>query len=240
MSMANAASGSSVVNMIGQAIVSGVYPPESLLPGEMEMRERYSVSRTALREAYSKLTAKGLLTARPKVGTSVRSRIDWNMLDPEVLNWHLQTLPAGEIAVDLYALRRMIEPGAAELAAKLHTPDDMMRMENAHKDMILNTSNEADLVEADFRFHMSILAATKNPFINAFSALIQAAMISAFEISWRGADVIKDQRLAQHGAVVEAIKARDSALAKQRMQDLLDDSINDVHQALGKNQDGAA
>ncbi|MCO6184684.1 FadR/GntR family transcriptional regulator [Rhizobium sp. L1K21] len=232
--MGNSSANSSVVNMIGQAIVGGVYEPGSLLPGEVEMRERYSVSRTALREAYSKLTAKGLLTARPKVGTSVRSRMQWNMLDPEVLSWHLQTLPARDIAVDLYALRRMIEPGAAELAAKLHTSEDMQRIDDAHKDMSLNASNEHDLVEADFRFHMAILSATKNPFINAFSALIHAAMISSFEISWRGAEVIKEQRLNQHGAVADAIRSRDSALAKQRMQELLDDSINDVHEALAK------
>ncbi len=226
--------GSNVVNMIGREIVGGAFASGDLLPAEAEMRERYSVSRTALREAYSKLTAKGLLTARPKVGTRVRARTHWNMLDPEVLSWHLQILPAGEIAADLYALRRLVEPGAAELAAKLHTDEDMERIEAAFQAMVDNATSEHDLVDADFNFHVAILSATQNPFINAFSALIQAAMISSFELSWRGAEVIKEVRLAQHGAVAEAIKARDSLLAKERMQNLLDDSITDVREALGK------
>ena len=66
------------------------------------MRARFSVSRTALREAYSSLAAKGLIAARPKVGTRVRPKSDWNMLDPEVLAWHIQTLPNENLAEDLY------------------------------------------------------------------------------------------------------------------------------------------
>ncbi len=78
---------------LGQEIVGGIYPPGSLLPGETEMRARFSVSRTTLREAYGLLTAKALIMARPKVGTRVRPKSDWNMLDPEVLAWHLQSAP---------------------------------------------------------------------------------------------------------------------------------------------------
>ncbi len=223
---------SNVVHTIGREIISGAFEPGDLLPSEPEMRERYSVSRTALREAYSKLTAKGLLSARPKVGTRVRPRIHWNMLDPEILSWHLQMLPAGEIASDLYALRRMIEPGAAELAARLHTEEGLEEINDAFQAMVDNASEERGLIDADFRFHVAILSATQNPFINSFSALIQAAMLSSFQLSWRGAEIIKEQRLEQHGAVAEAIGQRNSALAKQRMQDLLDASIRDVHEAL--------
>src|SRR5580658_7094344 len=69
---------------LGQEIVSGVYPPGSVLPNSAEMGERFSASRTALREAYSKLSGKGLIVARPKIGTSVRPRGEWNLLDSEV------------------------------------------------------------------------------------------------------------------------------------------------------------
>ena len=73
----------------GSEIVGGVYPPGSLLPNAADMCARFSVSRTALREAYSMLSAKALIVARPKIGTRVRPKSDWNLLDPEVLAWHL-------------------------------------------------------------------------------------------------------------------------------------------------------
>lgn len=226
----------SLINTLGREIVGGVYPPDETLPMEAKMLERYAVSRTSLREAYSKLTAKGLLTARPKVGTTVRARTYWNLLDADVLDWHLQTMPAGSLATDLYALRRMVEPGAAELAATTHTEDDLALLDDALRDMTDNAFNETELIAADLRFHLAILKATKNPFINAFSALIYAAMISTFKLSWRGAEVIKSTRLAQHAGVADAIRERNPAAARARMEALLDDSIGDVAGALDPQQ----
>lgn len=221
-----------LVNALGRNIVSGTYQEGSVLPNEAAMREQFGVSRTALREAYSKLTAKGLVQARPKVGTSVRQRAHWNMLDHDVLAWHLQTVPADEIATDLYMLRRMIEPSAAAIAATTRSEADLEHIYSSLQAMKDNATEEAALVEADFSFHVCILTATHNPFINAFSSLIRAAMLSVFEMSWRGAEVIKDHRLMQHEMVADAIRAADSDLARQRMGELLDDSINDAKEVV--------
>nr|WP_246717300.1 FCD domain-containing protein [Oricola nitratireducens] len=56
-------------------------------------------------------------------------------------------------------------------------------------------------------------------------------------LSWRGAAVatIKDERLRQHGDVLEAIRDRDPDLARRRMETLLDDAIRDVNEALANN-----
>ena len=219
---------SSLVDLLGREIVSGVFEEGAVLPNEAAMRERFGISRTALREAYSKLTAKGLVTARPKVGTSIRPRSQWNMLDHDVLAWHLQTVPADDIATDLYAMRRMIEPSAAQLAAKMRTDADLLSIDNALAAMNRYATEDAALVEADFSFHVAILTATQNPFITAFSSLIRAAMLSVFEMSWRGAEVIKDHRLMQHEMVAVAIRDGQPELARQRMEELLDESIEDA------------
>lgn len=234
----SAGSGTQIVNMIGSDIVSGVFAEGSRLPDEESMRRRYSVSRTALREAYSKLAAKGLIAARPKVGTSVRPKSAWNMLDPEVLTWHLQSKPTRDIAADLYALRRMVEPPAAALAAEIHDDEALSRIHAAYEDMIACKRREIELIDADLRFHLAILSATRNQFIGAFSALIHAAMVSTFRISWRGAEGILEERLLQHGEVAEAIASRDPALARARMEKLLDDSFQDVSEALGREPRG--
>lgn len=224
---------SNLANQIGLDIVAGVFAERALLPAETDMRDRYSVSRTALREAYSKLTAKGLVIARPKVGTSVRARMHWNMLDQDVLAWHLQTVPPREIFADLFELRRMIEPAAAERAAAIRTEEDIALIETALDGMM--ASSGTDLVAADFDFHVAVLGATRNPFINAFSGLIKAAMLSAFEISWSGAEMkLKHHRLLQHGDVAREIRDRNAPGARAAMQQLLDDSIGDIHEALAR------
>lgn len=230
------ASGDNIVHRIGREIVDGGYAPNDRLPDEATMLKRYGVSRTALREAYSKLTAKGMIAARPKVGTSVRSASDWNMFDADVLTWHLQTRPMADIAKDLYALRRMVEPGAAALAASTRKDEQLHDIEEAFSLMQATAMNESELVESDLRFHVAILSATNNHFIGAFSSLIHAAMLSTFEVSWRGAEaaVIKQERLQQHGDVLEAIRQQDADLARLRMERLLDDAIQDASEALGK------
>ena len=217
-----------LVNSLGREIVAGVFPENAVLPAESEMLDRFGISRTALREAYSKLTAKGLVQARPRVGTSVRPRASWNMLDHDVLAWHLQTVPAAEIATDLYALRQMIEPAAAGLAATARSEADVAAIYAALEEMKANAKEEAALVEADFGFHVAILTATKNPFINAFSSLIRAAMLSVFEMSWRGAELIKDHRIRQHELVADAIRDADPEAACRLMENLLSESIEDA------------
>jgi DNA-binding FadR family transcriptional regulator len=128
----------------------------------------------------------------------------------------------------------MVEPAAAGLAATMRTEDDLRKIEAAFKDMKATSMDESELVEADLRFHVQILFATGNHFIGAFSALIHAAMMTTFKLSWRGAAavLIKEERLLQHGEVLEAIRQRNAERAKERMQTLLDASINDVNEAI--------
>lgn len=230
--MSGRAMKSNLINTLGCEIVRGDFPEGALLPIEAVMLERYTVSRTALREAYSKLTAKGLVSARPKVGTTVLPRTGWNMLDPDVLNWHLQTKTAQDLAVDLFAVRRMVEPAAAELAARTRTDEDMAEIAAALARMEANAANESALIAADLAFHSAILQATHNPFVNAFSALIHAAMLCTFQQSWRGAEVNKVERLGQHAAVGAAIGRADPMGARRSMEHLLDESIRDVKRAL--------
>ncbi len=221
-----------LANKLGQEIVGGVYPPGSLLPNEVEMRTRFSVSRTTLREAYSALTAKALIVARPKVGTRVRPKADWNMLDPEVLAWHLQTVPNEEFVTDLFVLRQMIEPPAASLAASGRARATIERIAAAYADMERFKDGEGDLIAADLQFHMAILEATGNLFIGALGSLIHAALVTTFRLSWEGAARMREDRLHQHRAVFEAIRDGFPELAHQRMADLLSDSIHDVREFL--------
>ena len=221
-----------ITKTLGREIIGGIHPPGSLLPNESEMLARFAVSRTTLREAYTVLTAKGLIIARPKVGTRVRPKSDWNMLDPEVLAWHLQTVPTEDFVADLYALRQMVEPGAAALAASAGSRATIDRIAAAYADMERYKDGAGDLIAADLQFHLAILEATGNHFIGALGSLVHAALLSTFKLSWEGAARIQDDRLRQHRAIFEAIRDGLPEEARERMSDLLRDSIDDVRKFL--------
>ena len=228
-----------IAHKLGCEIVGGVFPPGTLLPNEAEMRSRFAVSRTALREAYSVLAAKGLILPRPKIGTRVRAKSDWNMLDPEVLTWHLEAVPNEEFISELYTLRHMIEPEAAALAAAAPSPATIEQMGAAFADMVRFKDGEGDLISADLRFHLGMLNATGNHFVGAFGSLIYAALFSTFKLIQEGAARIRDNRLKQHGAVLDAIRDGDPDLARQRMHSLLTDSLGDVREFLRQRDERA-
>ncbi len=228
-----------IAHKLGCEIVAGIFPPGTLLPNESEMRARFAVSRTALREAYSVLAAKGLILPRPKIGTRVRAKSDWNMLDPEVLTWHLEAVPNEEFISELYTLRHMIEPAAAALAATSASPATIESMGSAFADMVRFKDGAGDLISADLRFHLGILNANGNHFLGAFGSLIYASLFSTFRLSWEGAARIRDNRLEQHGAVFEAIRDRNPELARERMEALLTDSLGDVREFLRQREERA-
>jgi DNA-binding FadR family transcriptional regulator len=213
---------------LGRDIVTGVFPPGSLLPSAAEMGERFSASRTALREAYSKLSGKGLIVARPRIGTRVRLMADWNLLDPEVLAWHLSSEPEGHFVDDLFTLRQAIEPIAAEIAATSWTPDSLARVADAFGRMERFRSGDGDLIGADVDFHVAILEATGNRFLAALGGLIQAALECSFRFTWIGAASIHDDRLEQHRGVLAAISEGAPGPARARMAELLNDSLDDM------------
>jgi GntR family transcriptional regulator, galactonate operon transcriptional repressor len=229
---------SRVAARLGQDIVAGLYPPGTLLPTSAEMCARFKVSRTALREAYSILSAKGLIVARPKIGTRVRAKAEWNLLDAEVLAWHLQATPNEQFIDDLFVLRQMVEPAAAALAASLRPPATVDRIEEAYSRMEQFKNGAGDLIGADLDFHMAILEASDNRFLAALGGLIHAALEATFRLSWQGAARIQDARLFQHRGVFEAIREGDAERARAAMAELLRDSIGDVREYLSQRDAG--
>jgi GntR family galactonate operon transcriptional repressor len=106
------------------------------------------------------------------------------------------------------------------------------RIAAAYADMERCKDGAGDLIAADLQFHLAILEATGNYFIGALGSLIHAALVSTFKLSWEGAARIQDDRLHQHRAIFEAIRDRLPECARERMNELLRDSINDVRKFL--------
>jgi DNA-binding transcriptional MocR family regulator len=94
-----------IARKLGIAIVSGQYQPGDLLDSEIAASVQFAVSRTAYREAVRILAAKGLVDARPKVGTRINPQSKWNLLDPDVLEWTFESEPDMALLNSLFELR---------------------------------------------------------------------------------------------------------------------------------------
>ena len=103
----------------------------TLLDNEVEASHRLKVSRTAYREAVRMLAAKGLVEARPKVGTRVSALHRWHLLDPDVLGWIFSADPDPKLIDGLFELRRIVEPAAALALLRRGDTADLKIMERA-------------------------------------------------------------------------------------------------------------
>ena len=104
-----------VVHQLGLLVIRGVPAPGETLPDETALGEQFGVSRTVLREAIKVLAAKGLVEPRPRVGTRVRPRHGWNLLDCDVLSWRFEAGPDETLLREITEIRGIIEPAAAAL-----------------------------------------------------------------------------------------------------------------------------
>jgi DNA-binding FadR family transcriptional regulator len=204
---------------LGSAILRGDYPPASVLPREAELMEAFDVSRTVLREALRTLTSKGLVESRPRVGTRVRAREAWNLLDADVLDWYARVAPPLAFALKLQEMREMIEPFAASLAASAHDPDALVALTNAHAAME-QARNVDEWVRADLRFHLAVLRACRNELLVPLGTLIERTLEGQLRVNAKRADVF-NAALPDHTAVYDAIARRDADAASRAMAALL-------------------
>jgi DNA-binding FadR family transcriptional regulator len=221
-----------IARSLGERIARGDPVPGKSLPTEAELCARLAVSRSALREGFRLLAGKGLIASKRKVGTMVRPRTDWNMFDSDVLAWHLAAAPTDGFVTDLFEVRRIIEPWAASLAAQRADVPKIARIHAAYEDMVRFQGKANDLLDADLRFHETILEATGNAFLVSFGALIESALRASFQISWSGSAHTPEYSLRRHLHVAEAIRERKPQEAFALMSELLRSAIEDVHEAL--------
>jgi DNA-binding FadR family transcriptional regulator len=217
----------SIARKLGVAIVSGRIEPGETLENEIDSSERMSVSRTAYREAVRILAAKGLVVSRPKLGTRVCPRSGWHLLDPEVLAWFFESQPSPDFVVGLFELRLIIEPAAAALAAERRTASDLALLRAALQSMERHGLANAEGQSADREFHDAILAATRNPALQALSSSIGAAVRWTTIFKQRKRRLPRDP-VPDHWRVFDAIAAGGADAARAAMQDLVTLALEDT------------
>lgn len=209
-----------VAQKMGTSILSGVLQPGEHIPGEIEQSAAMGVSRTAYREAIRILTAKGLLESRPKAGTRITARERWNLLDPEMLAWMFMGKPNKAFALDLFELRNLLEPEAAQLAAHRRKPEHLDAMAEALGDMQNFGLGTEKGQAGDRRFHTTLLAAAGNLALASLASSIGAAVKWTTFYKQAAYEVPRDP-LPEHLAVYHAIKDRDPAGARAHMEELI-------------------
>jgi len=217
-----------LLDALGRSIVTGHYD-KRIFPTEAALAKQHSVSRSVTREAVKMLTAKGLLSARPRQGTIIQPTASWNLFDPDVLRWLLERKFSVELLRHFNQLRVAIEPEAAALAAS-HADaaqleaigEGLARMEEAEK-------GHDSTLDADIAFHIAVLQASNNPFFLQFRDVVRTALRSSIQFTNR----IKGRSasVADHAAVRHAIARHHPDGARVAMRRIIGDVLELIAKA---------
>jgi len=205
------------VERLARSIRLGVLAGGEQLPPERELAETFGVSRVTLREAIKALRAADLVESRrgrgggtfvvaPRAASPART----NQIDPSVM-------PALN---DTLELRRIVEPGAAALAAgRALSAADRATLARCLREST-ECSPEARRL-ADSRLHMAIAAAGESASVAAVVADVQMRLTELLRaIPVIPANIQHSDR--QHAAIVAAILAGQPELARTEMEEHVD------------------
>lgn len=206
-----------VFEQIRELIYRGeLKPGEQLLP-ERELASSLEVSRTTVRNAINKLVTLGLLEHRQGQGTFV------TLPNRDQKNPLATILAVDDVTIhDLLEVRLGLECNAARMAASRATPQDILNLAKANKEMAETVETGALGNEADAAFHMAISFATKNPvqihLMRNFYDLLFLGIKKNLSHLWDDPDNI-DIILAAHSKIYEAIANRRPDAAEKAMRE---------------------
>lgn len=208
-----------VAEQLREAILSGALPPDSELPSERELTDRFGVARTTVREALRALQAQGLAVAdRPTSPLRVVRAEALSSGPARDAFVHLLRLGAVPLS-DLVELRCALESAAVSAVAAKRR----VSLQAAHDEVALMRASVGDVEafeEADVRFHLALVAASGNEALHLVMLAVREPVGAHLRSSLRTLEDPRPtlRRLArEHARILEAIEAHDGALAAERI-----------------------
>ncbi len=191
------------------------------LPSEKELCAQFAVSRTALREALRRLSARGLIEIKKGSGMYVTEiRIEDAI---KSLNLYYDMRFDSNLIIQIIEVRRLFEPEIARLAAKNRTDDDINILIDNYNELVKcnsdNTQLETDIIN---RFHMNLAKATGNPIVIITMEPIYSLLPRMRNLIYGNVDGEKEYTLKFQNEIIEAIKIKDTDRAYQFSVDLLE------------------
>ncbi|MGB5995310.1 MAG: FadR/GntR family transcriptional regulator [Candidatus Deferrimicrobiaceae bacterium] len=201
-----------IVAKIKDMLKKGRLKSGDQLPGERELSEVFQVSRSSVREALRTLETQGFLESRQGDGTYIASK----PVESLVSSLASAIFSEKDSQMELFEMRRLIEPQLAYLAAERATQEEIAMMEQAlvlQEEAIARGETGTDV---DKSFHYIMAKATKNKVLlrltDSMRDLLAESRDKYLQVEGR-----PGKSISRHRQVLDAIKARDGELAAQVM-----------------------
>lgn len=201
-------------------IKGNLKPGDKLL--EEELIEKYSSSRTTVREAMKTLKALGVVETHWGKGSYITKDISSAIVEPLIFSLILKDRPPKQ----LVELREMLEVGILEIILEKVTDEDVKRMEKAITNLELDTKNRVTdtevLMKHDLDFHYAFIEVAHNPLIEKVGRAVYEMFLSSIHKSVQTANATK-RGMIHHREILEGIKEKNFDKAKEAIRESLED-----------------
>lgn len=213
----DAPSADQVVRHVALLIERGQLRPGDRLVPERELAQELGVSRPTVRAGLHALAAMGVTESRQGAGTFITEG------PPRLGAGPLSFLAAlhGFTRDEIFEARKVLEVGAAGLAAERGLGDRLAPMAEEVTGMFANLSEPQTFLVHDVRFHRAVAAAAGNPVILALVEMVSSLVYETRRRTVERAQDLKESAEA-HRRIYLAIRDRDPERARSEMTNHLD------------------
>jgi GntR family transcriptional regulator, transcriptional repressor for pyruvate dehydrogenase complex len=199
-----------IVKQIRGLIEKGKMKREDQLPTERELSESLKVSRATVREAIFRLESMKLVERRQGNGTYVIASSEEALVQPLASALFHEK----DDIIDIFEIRKIIEPEVARLATENATPEEVDELE----DILRGQAREADsAIKRDSLFHNLLAKMTKNPSLERLLlALID--LLAKTREDYLQTEERMEKSLQGHREILAAIKTGRGNVARQAMR----------------------
>jgi GntR family transcriptional repressor for pyruvate dehydrogenase complex len=209
---------------IEEAIREKKLLPGAKLPSEKELCAKFAVSRTALREALRRLSARGLIDIRKGSGMYITELKIEDAINSLHLFYDLRF--NSDLILQIIEVRRLFEPEIARLAATNRTENDIKtlqkNLEELRKCNTDNTQLEVDLIN---RFHMNLSKSTGNPIVIISLEPVYSLLPRMRNLIYGNIEGEKEYTIKYQEELIKALKAKDSKKAYEVSVSLLERNL---------------
>lgn len=202
-----------IVEQIRKLIRKGRLKRGDQLPNERELSETFKVSRATVREAILSLETMKLVDRRQGNGTYVLASSEEALVQPLAISF----LHEKDDLIDVFSLRKIIEPEIAQLASENGTPEEVNELEKTLKAQEKEVARGENPVQTDTHFHHLLARMTKNRVLERFLPALYEPLGKTRE-TYLQSEERKQKSLRGHRHILAAIKSGNGKVARQAMR----------------------
>jgi GntR family transcriptional repressor for pyruvate dehydrogenase complex len=212
------AAGAQVVEHVRKEIEAGRLRPGDRLPPERELALAMGLSRPSLRSGLRTLQTMGIITSRRGAGTFIADG------PPQLGKAPLQFQAAlhGFTIDQMYEARRILEVGAAGLAATRANGEHMAGMADELTGMFASLEDPQAFLKHDLGFHRAVAAGSANPIVAAIIGTLAEIIWEAGRINMSGFSLRESAET--HRRIYDAIRSRNPERARRQMSEHLENA----------------